>query len=236
MSAVHFIIHSGTLFQKRLKKWLVTSTDTDQWVLVLLAMSCGHIEPQGSNAVQVTVKRIVNGGPRYILVNRVYRAIVTLMDGSESAWPPDGLYDWLTHPVKVALFVFTYLLAGCDFLPRVSGIPFPKMWEFVLKALRTPNLFTKAIVVIDEGKARVEVHEGVKLLATIFFFRYENAFAQVAADPGHLFTTTGQNLESFVDKIRLCITIVHGHMPSRCCPDLDACQNHVDKADAVLEY
>ncbi|CAM9984813.1 unnamed protein product, partial [Sphacelaria rigidula] len=77
MSAVHFIIHSGTLFQKHLKKWLMTSTDTDQWILVLLAMSCGHIEPQGSNAVQVTVKRIVNEGPRYILVNRVYRAIVT---------------------------------------------------------------------------------------------------------------------------------------------------------------
>ncbi|CAM9984881.1 unnamed protein product [Sphacelaria rigidula] len=138
----------------------------------------------------------------------------------------------LTHSVKVAPFVFTYLLAGCDFLPRVSGIPFPKMLEFVLKALRTPNLFTKAIVVIDEGKARVEVDEGVKLLATIVFFRYENAFA---AGPGHFFTATGQNLVSFVNKIRLCITTVHRHMPSRCCPDLDACQKYVDKADAVLE-
>ena len=38
----------------------------------------------------------------------------------------------------------------------------------VLKALRTPNLFTKAIV---------KMKEGVKLLATIFLFRYENAFA-----------------------------------------------------------
>ncbi|CAM9190299.1 unnamed protein product, partial [Sphacelaria rigidula] len=44
MSEVHFIIHSGTLFQKHLKNRLVTSTDTDQWTLVLLAMSCGHIE------------------------------------------------------------------------------------------------------------------------------------------------------------------------------------------------
>ncbi|CAM9660465.1 unnamed protein product, partial [Sphacelaria rigidula] len=199
-------------------------------------MSWGYIESQGSNAVQVTAKRVVNGGPRYILMNRVYSAIVTLRDGSESAWPSNGQYDWLTHPVKVALFAFTYLLAGCDFLPRISGILFLKMWEFGLKALRTPNLFTKAIVVIDEGRARVEVDEGVKLLATMFFFRYENSFAQVAADPGHLSTTTGQNLDSFVNKIRLCITTVYGHMPSGCCPDLDACQKHVDKADAVLEY
>ena len=90
MSTVHLIIHSGALFKQHLKRWLVTSIDTDQWMLVLLAMSCGYIEPQGSNAVQVTVKRIVSGGPRYILVNRVYGAIVTQRDGSESAWPPDG--------------------------------------------------------------------------------------------------------------------------------------------------
>ena len=127
MSTVHFIIHSGALFDRHLKRWLVTSIDTDQWMLVLLAMSCGYIEPQGSNAVQVTVKRIVSGGPRYILVNRVYGAIVTQRDGSESAWPPDGQYDWLTHRAKVALFVLTYLMGGCDFLPRVSRIPFVKM-------------------------------------------------------------------------------------------------------------
>ena len=66
MSTVHFIIHCEALFGKHLKRWLVTSIDTDQWMIVLLAMSCGYIEPQGSKAMQVTVKRDVSGGPQYI--------------------------------------------------------------------------------------------------------------------------------------------------------------------------
>ncbi|CAM9320725.1 unnamed protein product [Sphacelaria rigidula] len=236
MSTVHFIIHSGTLFGKSLKKWLVTSSDTDQWIIVLLAMSSGCIKPHGAGAALVTVKRIVNGGPQYILVNRVYNAIESLRDGSHSAWPPNGQYDWLTPSIKVALFVLTYLLAGCDFLPHVSGIPFLKMWDFVLKAIRTPNLFTKAILADKDGRLRVEMDGGVKLLATVFFFRYENAFAQVATDPGILFTTCGQDLASHVNKIRLCITTAHGHQPSRYFPDLDACKKHVSKSDAVFEY
>ncbi|CAM9729299.1 unnamed protein product, partial [Sphacelaria rigidula] len=71
-------------------------------------------------------------------------------DGNEIAWPPGEQYAWLTTHMKVALFVFTHLLAGCDFLPRVSGIPFLKMWDFVLKAVRSPNHFTKPIVVIGD--------------------------------------------------------------------------------------
>ncbi|CAM9752266.1 unnamed protein product [Sphacelaria rigidula] len=145
MSAVHFIIHSERLFERQLKKRLITSIDTDQRIIVLLAMATGWIPTRGADAVQVTVKRIVSGAPRYILVNRVYRAIVDLRDGSESAWPPDEEYAWLTPPVKVGLFVSIYLLAGCDFLPRVSGIPFLKMWDFVLKVVRSSNLFTKPI-------------------------------------------------------------------------------------------
>ncbi|CAN0105118.1 unnamed protein product [Sphacelaria rigidula] len=236
MSTVHFIIHSGRLFGKSLKKWLVTSIDIDQWIIVLLAMSSGFIKPHGSGAVLVTVNRIVKGGPQYILVNRVYSAIENLRDGSESARPPDGLYGWLTPSIKVALFVFTYLLAGCDCLPHVSGIPFLKMWGFVLKAIRTQNLFSEAILADEDKRLRVEMDEGVKLLATVFFFRYENAFAQAATNPGILFATCGQDLTLYVNKIRLCITTAHGHQPSRCCPDLDACKKHVGKSDAVFEY
>ncbi|CAM9875330.1 unnamed protein product, partial [Sphacelaria rigidula] len=44
------------------------------------------------------------------------------------------------------------------------------------------------------------------------------------------------NLGSYVDKIRLCITTAHGHMPSRCCADLDACRKHVSNTDAVFEH
>ncbi|CAM9593334.1 unnamed protein product [Sphacelaria rigidula] len=107
--------------------------------------------------------------------------------------------------------------------------------DFVLKAIRTPNLYTKAILADKDGRLGVEMDEGVKLLATVLLFRYENAFSQVATDLGTLFTTCGQDVASYVNKIRLCITTAHGHQPSRCCPDL-ACKKHVSKSHAVLEY
>ncbi|CAN0042625.1 unnamed protein product [Sphacelaria rigidula] len=154
-------------------------------------MASGCIKPHGSGAVLVIVKRIVIGGPQYILVNRVYSAIENLRDGSESVWPLDGQYGWLTQSIKVALFVLTYLLAGCEFLPHVSGMPPLKMWDFVLKAIRTPNLFTKVILADKDGRLRVKMDQGVKLLATFFFFRHENAFSQVATDPGILFIPCG---------------------------------------------
>lgn len=96
MSAVHFTIQFGGLFGERFKKWLVTSTDTDQCIFVPLAMSSECVTPQSSDALQVVVKRIVNVGPRYILVNRAYNAIEKLRDNSESAWPPDGQCPWRT--------------------------------------------------------------------------------------------------------------------------------------------
>lgn len=58
---------------------------------------------------------------------------------------------------------------------------------------------------------KVNVGEGVKLLATVSFFMYEHAREQVAAGPGLLFATCGRDLESFVNKIRRCITTVRGH-------------------------
>lgn len=61
------------------------------------------------------------------------------------------------------------------------------MWGFVPEAIRAPNLFTKPILVDSDERLWVEVDEGVKVQVS-FFFRYENAFAQVAVDPGLLFT------------------------------------------------
>ncbi|CAM9740558.1 unnamed protein product [Sphacelaria rigidula] len=125
--------------------------------------------------------------------------------------------------MKVALLVLTYRLAECNFLPYVSGIPFFKMWNFVLKALHagTPNLFTAPILTEEDA---------------IFLSRCENASAQIATDPGLLFATGGWDLGSYVDKIRLCTTTVHGHIPSWCCRDLDTYRKHVGEYDAVFEY
>lgn len=41
MSPVHVITHAGRLVGKPLTEWLVASIDTDQWMIVLLTMSCG---------------------------------------------------------------------------------------------------------------------------------------------------------------------------------------------------
>ncbi|CAM9985017.1 unnamed protein product [Sphacelaria rigidula] len=78
--------------------------------------------------------------------------------------------------MKVALYVLTYLLAGCDFSPYVSKIPFLRLWDFVLKALRTPNLFTASIFTEEDGILRVDIDEGVKLPAAMFFFQGRKRF------------------------------------------------------------
>lgn len=91
------------LFSKRINKWFLTSIDTDQWMNISMAMSTGRILSNGE-AVQVTVQRIANGGPKNIL-DRVFDTITDPMDEGEPAWPPAGQYHWLTPSVKVAFFV-----------------------------------------------------------------------------------------------------------------------------------
>lgn len=49
-----------------------------------------------------------------------------------------------------------------------------------------------------------------------------------------MFTTFRQDLQSYVNKICLCVTTVHGHVPSRCYHDLDACRKHVDMSEGVF--
>ena len=63
---------------KKLKKWLVTSVDTDQWIVILLAMGTGKITADGDDAVDVTVARHVKSSTEYIHVNRILRAIADL--------------------------------------------------------------------------------------------------------------------------------------------------------------
>lgn len=108
--AVHFITHSWRLLGEKLTRWLVTSIGIGQRIIVLLGMPSGCVAPKGSDAVQATVKRIVNGGLRYILMSRMYREIESLRDGSESARPPDGQI-FLAQSVKMSLHTSTHLLA-----------------------------------------------------------------------------------------------------------------------------
>ncbi|CAM9614686.1 unnamed protein product, partial [Ectocarpus sp. 6 AP-2014] len=79
-------------------------------------------------------------------MNRVFASICELQDGSKSAWPPLTFGSWIpTDNDKARLFVLTFLESGCDYLSAISGLPFDKMWVFVLKSVRTEGLFDKAL-------------------------------------------------------------------------------------------
>lgn len=111
------------------------------------------------------------------------------------------------------------------------------MWSFVLKVLRTPNLFERPLLlVVKNGALGVDVGEDVKLLATLLF---PGTKMRLRKSPRVRIVFTGTSSldsEPSVNKNHLCITTVHGNMPIRCCPSLDACRNHVSESGEVFEY
>ena len=139
----------------------------------------------------MTVPQVVGGGTRYLLVNRVYRVICELQDGSESAWAEAGSRSWCPDDAAlVRLFVLVYLWAGCDFFPAISKLPFLKLWGFALKTVRSPGLFKKPLFFQEGGMWTVDLFEGVKRLATAWFFKHEAAFARGTKTPATFFLQT----------------------------------------------
>ena len=58
LATTHFVIHHAKITDgKVLRRWTVTSIDTDQIMHLLLAMACGIIQPQGENKTEVTARR-----------------------------------------------------------------------------------------------------------------------------------------------------------------------------------
>lgn len=98
---------------------------------------------------RLTVRRVVGGGVGFLNVNRVYDTIGNLRDGEKSAWPA---LTWLDNRENVGLFVLVYLMAGCDFLPAVSALPFGRLWNFTLLSLRSEGLFTSPVLVERHGR------------------------------------------------------------------------------------
>ena len=146
LSLVHFMVWAKKYFGQDVKRWIISSIDTDQWMIILLAMSTSKIRPSGPGMVDVAVRKGGRYYSQYIWVNRVYQSICALEDGSESAWPSAGFDGWIpSDDDKVRLFVLVYLLAGCDFLPAISGLPFEKMWELTLKSVRSEGLFPRSM-------------------------------------------------------------------------------------------
>ena len=152
LSIVHFIVWSQKNFGEEIADWLVYSVDTDQWMIVLLAMSTGFLKATGDGRVRVTVEKRVGKESTYIYVNRVFETIRDQKDGSESAWPAVNFNGWSPDEnEKVRLFVLVYLLAGCDFLPAISGLGFERMWDCALKSVRATGIFDSSVFVQDDG-------------------------------------------------------------------------------------
>ncbi|CAB1102931.1 unnamed protein product [Ectocarpus sp. CCAP 1310/34] len=141
------------------------------WAKKYWGLNFGNWLGSGEGAVEVTVQKVVGGAPKYIWVIRVFAAISGLRDGNETAWPTtdSGFQGWIPDDdEKVRLFILVYLLAGCDFLPAISGLPFGTMWALALKSVRTEGVFRTSIFVREGGVWCVKID--IELLATMFYF------------------------------------------------------------------
>jgi len=240
LAAVHFIVNWRKHCALKPEKWLVTSSDTDELMVILLAMATGAIAAEDTSSdsqVKVTIKRVINGETDYLYVNRVFYAICTLKDGSEEAWPSLEVCYWLKDDVKVCLFVLVYVLSGCDFLPCIGGMDFAKLWKFSLKALRAEGLFREdPIIVQREGKLRVNINAGLKLLGSAYFFKHEAAFSTVTSNPLDVWEKEKGNLSGFLSSIaRGIFGVKDGKCSNLFLPERSM-ELQLLRADAVLEY
>lgn len=69
LATAHFVVTCSR--GKDIRKWLIISVDTDQYIKVLLAMAMSDICPAGEDRVDVTVKRIANSETEYEFVSSV---------------------------------------------------------------------------------------------------------------------------------------------------------------------
>ena len=234
----HFIVNSWMYCEEPPTKWLVTSIDTDQWMIILLAMAVGKIRWAGPGKVDVTVKRVLSGGTDYIWVNRVYGALLGLTDGCESAWPKEDVVPWLVDDsLKVALFALVYLISGCDFLPAFTGLPFRNMWKFLLKGLLQPGLFPNPIILRNAtGLLVLDVVECTRLMATAFYFMHERRFLAADQTPATILEAADGNVSNYISLIRQSIWNMNGGNSRGACPPEISFWLQGSRADAVAEY
>ncbi|CAB1103684.1 unnamed protein product [Ectocarpus sp. CCAP 1310/34] len=95
LSVIHFIVWAKKYWGEIFDEWVVSSEDTDLWMIILLAMTTGWLTPRGERAVDVTVLRVVGGETKFLWMNRVFASICELQDGSKSAWPPLTFGSWI---------------------------------------------------------------------------------------------------------------------------------------------
>ncbi|CAB1112778.1 unnamed protein product [Ectocarpus sp. CCAP 1310/34] len=225
LSVIHFIVWARKYWGKSFDKWVVSSVDTDLWMIILLAMTTGWLRPRGEGAIDVTVQKVLGGETKFLWMNRVFASICELQDGSESAWPLLTFRGWIpTDNDKVRLFVLTFLESGCDYLPAISGLPFDKMWVLALKSVQTEVLFDKPLFFDEQdGTWAVHVDECAQLLATMFFYKDEAAFGTAHLTPAQLVESVDGDVEGYVDVIRYAILQLPRKKTTATCPFFFPC-------------
>ncbi|CAB1100343.1 unnamed protein product [Ectocarpus sp. CCAP 1310/34] len=157
----------------------------------------------------------------------VLRLEISATDSDFQGWIPDD-DDW------VRLFVLVYLLAGCDFLPAISGLPFGTMWALTLKSVRTEGVFRTSLCVREGGAWGVKIDECIKLLATIFYFKYEAAFARGGQEPGWIFRTDNGDVAHYIDVIRMLTLRSGSKKATSTCPCSSPCASRASEAIRCL--
>ncbi|CAB1098857.1 unnamed protein product [Ectocarpus sp. CCAP 1310/34] len=194
----------------------------------------------GEGAVEVTVQKVVGGDPKYIWVNRVFAAIRASGTATNLRGPRRTPVSRVGFPTTMRRYAFsslsTYLLAGCDFLPAIPGLPFGTMWALALKSVRTEGVFRTSIFVREGGVWGVKIDECIKLLATIFYFKYEAVFARGGQEPGWILRMVDGDVAHYVDVIRLLILRRTSKWATSTCPAFESMRQKSERGRQVLGY
>lgn len=235
---VHHALYTGL---DKVTSWLITSTDSDQIMHILLAFASGKINPTGSDKVRVTVRqRKGQGAIQFVDVNRVYTALVDKPAWNTGAGEGGVAPEWLKDhegQAKVVLFVVMYFLGGCDFLPGFFSLKMPTMFKYVLEAISQPGLFNKPIVVKVDGKWTIDVGECVKMLGVCYFQMHVRVFqGTYNGGASELFQAVDGDKTKFIEKVRMIIFKSQKKNGRKNCPDWYALQFQVERAERVLLY
>lgn len=76
------------------------------------------------------------------------------------------------------------------------------MWVLMLKALRTMRLFQYVIIVNRAGKLAINRKEGVKLVATVVYFKYEASLREAICTPQQILASVRGDASAYAGVIR----------------------------------
>ena len=158
MSTVHFIVHHRCYCKggsMKLRNWLVTSVDTDRWMIILLTMGTGKTVAEGPDAVSVTVGRLVRSTVEYLHVNRIFQAIARLTEIGEHAGWPSELPTWLDNGAKAVSVRPGVCLEWVRLPAGHRQMPFSSRVGIAVAVAGNPGIFSEIVSCGSNGHIRV---------------------------------------------------------------------------------